>query len=158
MVARKENSAQVNAAMVRRRFAELDKGNFTILNELFDSGYVLHFPGIPRPLSLAATKRFYGMLYAAFPDLRHTVVEQISARNKVVTRWTARGTHRAEWMGIDPTGKRVTFGGINIYTVRRGRLAESHVNWDILGLAQQLGATALRLQFGGKRTGAAAAR
>ena len=102
-----------------------------------------------------ATKRFYGILYAAFPDLRHTVVEQISTRNKVVTRWTARGTHRADWMGIAATGKRVSFGGINIYTVRRGRLAESHVNWDILGLAQQLSATSFRLQYGGKRTSAA---
>jgi predicted ester cyclase len=154
MVARKENSAQVNAAMVRRRFAELDKGKFTILDELFDSAYVLHFPGILRPLNLATTKRFYEMLYAAFPDLRHTLEEQISARNKVVTRWTARGTHRSDWMGIAATGKRVRFSGINIYTVRRGRLAESRVNWDILGLAQQLGATSLRLQFG-VRTGAA---
>jgi predicted ester cyclase len=155
MVARKHNSTQVNAAMVRRRFAELDKGKFTILDELFDSAYVLHFPGISRPLNLATTKRFYEMLYAAFPDLRHTLEEQISARNKVVTRWTARGTHRFDWMGIAATGKRVSFSGINIYTVRRGRLAESQVNWDILGLAQQLGATSLRLQFGGKRIGAA---
>ena len=150
MVARKESPAAANAAMVRRRFAELDKGNFAILGELFDSAYVLHFPGLPRPLSLAATRRFYERLYSAFPDLRHTVVEQISAGNKVVTRWTARGTHRADWMGITATGKRVTFSGINIYTVRRGRLAESHVNWDILGLVQQLGATSLRLQSRGK--------
>ena len=154
MVARKENSPQVNAAMVRRRFAELDKGNFTILDELFDLAYVLHFPGVPGPWASrppSGSMRYYG----AFPDLRHTVVEQISTRNKVVTRWTARGTHRADWMGIAATGKRVSFAGINIYTVRRGRLAESHVNWDILGLAQQLSATSFRLQSGGKRTGAA---
>ena len=153
MVGQKENSAAVNAAMVRRRFRELDKGNLAILDELFDSAYLLHFPGISAPLNLAATKRFYQILYSGFPGLRHTILEQVSARNKVVTRWTASGTHRGDWMGIKATGKRVTFSGINIYTLRRGRLAESQVNWDILGLAQQIGATTLHLQFRGKRAG-----
>ena len=71
--------------MVRRRFAELDKGSFTSIGPTVYLAYVLHFPGISKPLGLAATKRFYEMLYGAFPDLRHTVVEQISTRNKVVT-------------------------------------------------------------------------
>jgi steroid delta-isomerase-like uncharacterized protein len=128
-------------AMVRRRFAELDKQNFAILDELFDPGYVLNFPGLAKPLDLAATKQFYRRLYAAFPDLRHDIAEQVSARDKVVTRWTARGTHRGEWMGVPATGKPVTLTGINIYTVKRGKLAESHVTWDIWGLMQQIGAS-----------------
>jgi steroid delta-isomerase-like uncharacterized protein len=132
--------------MVRRRFAELDKHNFGILDELFDPSYDLNLPGIPRPMDLAATKLFYRSLYSAFPDLEHDIAEQISARDKVVTRWTARGTHKAEWMGIAATGRTVTLTGINIYTIKAGRLAQSHVNWDLLGLLQQLGAVAVHLK------------
>jgi steroid delta-isomerase-like uncharacterized protein len=145
-----ESSIKANEKMVRRRFAELDKRNFAILDELFRGSYLLHFPGLSAPLDLERTKLFYRALYSGFPDLQHTIVEQISARNKVVTRWTARGTHRGEWMGIPATGKRITFTGINIYTVARGKLAQSHVNWDMLGVMQQLGAVTHHLQTPGK--------
>jgi steroid delta-isomerase-like uncharacterized protein len=126
--------------MVRRRFAELDKGNFAVLDEMFDRGYRLNFPTATTPLSLDATKRLYQALYAAFPDLTHTITEQISARDKVVTRWFAQGTHRGTWMGVAGTGRTITLAGINIYTIRNGKLAESHVQWDLLGLLQQLDA------------------
>jgi predicted ester cyclase len=60
----------------------------------------------------------------------------ISAGNKVVTGWTARGTHRGPWMGVEGTGKQISLAGINIYTIRRGKFVESRVNWDLLGLMQ----------------------
>jgi steroid delta-isomerase-like uncharacterized protein len=131
--------------MVRRRFREFDKKNFAILGELFDQSYVLHFNGIPQPMGLSDTRRFYEMLYSAFPDLKHTIVEQVSAGNKVVTRWTAAGTHRGKCMGVAATGKQINLTGINIYTIKRGRLTQSHVNWDMLGLMQQLGAVSAEL-------------
>jgi hypothetical protein len=49
-------------------------------------------------------------------------------------------------MGIRGTGKQITLEGINIYTLTRGKLSESHVNWDMLGLLQQLGVVSHRLQ------------
>ena len=145
MPAKTTDAIAANEAMVRRRFRELDKKNFTILDELFDRTYVLHCPGIPTPMKLGTTRRFYEELYAAFPDLRHKIVEQISAGNKVVTRWTARGTHRGPWMGVEGTGKPISLAGINIYTIRRGKFVESRVNWDLLGLMQQLGSVSVRL-------------
>jgi len=48
-----------------------------------------NLPGMPKPLDLDATKDFYHSLYTAFPDLKHKIIEQISAGNKVVTRWEA---------------------------------------------------------------------
>jgi len=143
---RDDKGMRKNEAMVRRRFAELDRGNRGILDELFAPSYQLHFPGLATPMSLATTKRFYASLYAAFPDLRHRIIAQTSAGDRVVTRWRATGTHRAEWMGIKATGKRVAFTGINIYTIRRGKFVASHVNWDTLGILQQIGAVRLRLR------------
>ena len=78
-----KNPLDTHEQMVRRRFAELDKGNFAVFDQMFDPGYRLNFPTAATPLSLDATKRFYRALYAAFPDLTHTITEQISARDKV---------------------------------------------------------------------------
>jgi len=138
------NDNQANEAMVRRRFAELDNGNFGILDELFAPSYKLNLPGFGKPMNLAATKRFYQSFYGAFAGLKHTIVEQVSAGNQVVTRWTARGTHKGEWMGVKPTARRVSFGGINIYTIDKGKFVSSQVNWDLLGILQQIGGVKAR--------------
>jgi predicted ester cyclase len=57
----------------------------------------------------------------------------------VASRWTARGTHRGELMGIAPTGKQVTVTGINIERIANGKLVEGWSNYDTLGMLQQLG-------------------
>lgn len=61
----------------------------------------------------------------------------------MVTRFTWRGTHRGEFMGVPPTGRRVEVGGIWIHRLEGGRIVEGRewgqVNW--LGLLQQLGAS-----------------
>ncbi len=54
--------------------------------------------------------------------------------------------HRDEWTGIPATGKQILLTGINIYTIADSKLSESNVNWDMLGLMQQLGAVSMRLQ------------
>jgi steroid delta-isomerase-like uncharacterized protein len=123
--------------IVRRRFRELDAGNMGILDELFSLDYVLNLPG-RTPMGLEETKAFYEALYSAFPNLRHEIHDQIAEGDKVVTRWTARGTHESELMGIRPTGKTAEFVGINIYRLDGGKLVESYVCWDMLGLVQQL--------------------
>lgn len=128
-----------NKALVAKRFEELDNGNLRVLDELFTTDYRLHFPGAEAPLDLERTKQFYATLYSAFPDLRHTIEEQLAEGDKVVTRWTARGTHRGNLMGRGPTGAEIVFSGINIYRIADGKLAESHVNWDVIGVAHQLG-------------------
>jgi predicted ester cyclase len=84
-------------------------------------------------------KEFLAPYFAAFPDLQFTVEDEIAEGDKVTTRYTARGTHRGELMGMAPTGKHVTVTGIFISRVEEGKLAEMWLNWDALGLMQQLG-------------------
>ena len=57
-------------------------------------------------IQFVATYRF------AFPDSRFAVEDRIAEGDKVVSRWTARGTHRGEFLGISPTGEEVTVTGI----------------------------------------------
>jgi predicted ester cyclase len=60
--------------------------------------------------------------------------------DKVVTRWTVRGTHRGELMGIPPSGKTITVTGIVIDHIVGGKIAETWTSHDTLGLLQQIGA------------------
>ncbi len=80
-----------------------------------------------------------GMFRAAFPDLNITIDDQVSEGDKVVTRYTFRGTHKGDLMGIAPTGKQVTTIGISIERFVDGKVVERWEVFDQLGMMTQLG-------------------
>jgi predicted ester cyclase len=85
---------------------------------------------------------FKAMVFAfrsAFPDFELEVHDMFGAGEKVVTRFTMRGTHDGEFMGIAPTGRRVEFDGIAIDLMRNGWRVEGWAQLDRLGLLTQLG-------------------
>jgi predicted ester cyclase len=69
-----------------------------------------------------------------------TVDDQIAEGDKVATRWTFRAKHAGEFLGIAPTGKRITITGINICRIQEGKIAEMWRATDVMSLLQQLGA------------------
>ena len=75
----------------------------------------------------------------AFPDLRFNVEDLIAEGESVTARWSCRGTHKAELNGIAPTGKQITISGISVVRFSSGKMVEGWVNWDALGMMQQLG-------------------
>jgi ketosteroid isomerase-like protein len=136
-------SRDKNVALVRRRFEELDRGNFDVLDELFSPSYKLHPGGGAKPLSLDETKALYRYLYRAFPGLKHEISEQLVDGNKVVTVWSATGKG-----GED---ERVTFGGINVYTIDDGKFVRSDVSWDLTAAMQPGGESVFEAARGGAR-------
>ena len=66
--------------------------------------------------------------------------EQIAEGDLVVTRWTGKGTHDGELMGMPPTGKWVEVDGVAIDRISGGKIVESWNCFDALGMMQQLGA------------------
>lgn len=58
----------------------------------------------------------------------------------MVNRYTGRGTHRGEFLGVAPTGREVTISGVTIFRLREGRLVEGWDYYDGLGLLRHLGA------------------
>jgi predicted ester cyclase len=85
-------------------------------------------------------QHFVAMYRTAFPDYACTVDDQIAEGDKVVTRWTVRGTQQGELMGIPPTGKQVTLPGVVIDRIAaNGQLVETWLQADVLGMLQQLG-------------------
>jgi steroid delta-isomerase-like uncharacterized protein len=118
-------------------------GDLDAADELCAPDFVIHAPGLPPELQRGpeGVKRFAAMLRRGFGDVVEITHEDtIAEGDKVVIRWSSRGTHRGEFLGIPPTGKATTTTGIDIFRVEGGRLAELWQNWDQLGLLQQLGA------------------
>jgi predicted ester cyclase len=75
----------------------------------------------------------------AFPDWHAGQEAHIAEGDLVAERFTARGTHQGELMGVAPTGREVTLAGINIFRVQDGQLVERWGRTDDLGFLQQLG-------------------
>ena len=77
----------------------------------------------------------------AFPNLSCTIEEQVAEGEKVVSRWTVRGTHQGEFFGVAPTGNRVEFTGIQIDRFdESGKIVEERAEFDLLGAMRQVGA------------------
>jgi steroid delta-isomerase-like uncharacterized protein len=134
-------STEDNKALARRFYEEgWNKGNLAIFDELLAPNHVLHDPGFPEPVhGLEAFKQYYTTYSTAFPGNQITVEAYIAEGDTVVSRWTARGSHKGDLMGIPPTGKQVTVAGITINRIANGKIAEDWSNYDMLGMLQQLG-------------------
>jgi steroid delta-isomerase-like uncharacterized protein len=79
------------------------------------------------------------MFRTAFPDGRFTVEDLLADGEKVVSRFTATGTHKNDFMGIPATGKAITVTGIDILQFADGKAVEHWGEIDGLGMMQQLG-------------------
>ncbi len=133
-----------NKALVRRLFEEIwNKGNLSVADQIFATNYVHHDPSTPDFGRGPESEKKRATLYrTAFPDLQLAIEDLVAEGDRVVTRWTARGTHRGELRGIAPTGKQFTVTGISIARISGGKLVEGWVNWDAQGLMEQLGVRA----------------
>lgn len=121
-----------------RFFKEQDRLKGGPADELCAPNYTAHIGGNP-PMNLEGHKQFARIFYAAFPDLGHTIDDTITEGDKVVVRFTARGTHTGNFMGIPATGKSITVGAIVILRIVNGKVAELRAQFDQMGMMQQLG-------------------
>ena len=132
-----------NKRLVRRLYDELFfKWNFAVVDELFSPDFIGHElpPGMPR--GPEGIRQFYGGIRAGLPDAQLTVEDMIGEKDKVVVRWSAKATHRGVFLGIPATGKAVSFTGLALYRLSKGRIVERWAEVNLLGVSEQLRATA----------------
>ena len=134
--------SESNKAIVRRLIEEVwNKGNMQVADELFAPNYTHHDPSTPDVGRGSEGEKKRATHYrAAFQDLRITVEEVLAEGETVTARWSCRGNHKGELNGIAPTGKQFSITGMTIARFANGKITEGWVNWDALGLMQQLGA------------------
>ncbi len=133
-------SVEENKALARNVFERWGKGDETLIDELYSADCVWHGPGGEEIRGQEGMKQFMAALGVAFPDKRYTVHDMIAEGDKVVARWTLRGTHKGEWRGIAPTNKQVTLTGVYIFRIADGKDVEDWLEADYLSFMQQLGA------------------
>jgi steroid delta-isomerase-like uncharacterized protein len=127
--------------IVRRLYEEVwNKRRFEVVSELISPSHALNDPHLAgSAVGPDAYKRAVVQYIAAFPDLQITVEDYISENEKVVVSWVISGTHKREFRGISATNKKITLEGITINHVTNGKIMESFVSFDYLGMLQQLG-------------------
>ena len=119
-----------------------NRGQLDAIPGLFTNDYVNNDP-LNNTKGLEAYKNFVQKYRVAFPDCRLDVDETFSSGDNVVVRWRYSGTHKGQLDGVAPTGRRVTGTGITINHFSGDRIREAFINWDSLGLMQQLGVVTL---------------
>lgn len=127
-------------AIARRFYDEvMTKGKTDVINEIVAPDLVEHeeFPGLPG--GREGLHQFVSMMHTAFPDLRATPDDIIVEGNKVVVRSTFTGTHKGDFMGIAPTGKRVEFRAIDVVRFEGDKAVEHWGVTDQMTMMQQLG-------------------
>jgi predicted ester cyclase len=78
---------------------------------------------------------------SVFPDAEVKIEDIFSSGDKAVYRWTGSGTHQGEFLGIAPTGKRVTIEGITIARIENGQVVETWRQFEFMGALEALGLT-----------------
>jgi predicted ester cyclase len=133
-------SCDANKAVV---LASIEEGwnarRLVIFDELFASNLVDHSLPPDLPPTREGTRQLAVLYRRAFPDLRLTIEDQIAESDKVATRWTARGTHIGDLMGIAPTGKQVVVSGISVNRLLGGKIVETWSAIDQPWILQHVG-------------------
>jgi predicted ester cyclase len=134
-----DGAAADGAAVVGRLVDDVINGGDTaLLRSLLAPEHVTHDPtgDLYGPEGLRIDIAAYR---AGFSDLSMTTDELLTCGDRVVRRFTLQGTHDGPFMGVPPTGRRVAFSGIALHRLAAGRLVETWLAYDSLGLLRQLG-------------------
>lgn len=129
------DSLAKNKEIVRRLYEEaLNSGNPESLDPLVSDEFTNPFGRGPRAFAAVLAD-----LRAAFPDIRYRVDELVADGDRVVVRWTWRGTHEAPFRQFAATHKQVASTGVAVHRVTNGKVGETWLLTDRLGFLDQLG-------------------
>ena len=135
-------SDEENKAGQRRVWEEaFGKGNLEVIDELFAPGYSFKSPLGIDIKGAEGFKQNLAMMRSAFPDMNISIDDMLAVDEKVVTRFTMKGTFTGEMMSIPPTGKDISVSGIVITRWENGKEVQAWESIDTLGWYQQLGIT-----------------
>ena len=129
-------SLEENKAVVREFIEAYNKHDLSSIEDFVASDYFDHTNQVDRD----GLKQLFEMAFKAFPDWHETIEDIIAEGDKVWIRVSCTGTHTGgEFLGIAPTGKKVTSTGVDIYRIVNGKLAEYRQVLDQLDFLKKLG-------------------
>ncbi len=127
--------------LVKRLYEDVwNKRKLEVVSDLFSPSHALRDNNSTgSSVGPEAYRIQVAMYLAAFPDLKITIEDTVAEKDKLVSCWTISGTHKGEFLGVRPTNKKITVEGITIHYIANGKIIDSNVSWDALGLMRQLG-------------------
>ena len=134
-------SPSANKLIVQKYIEEvINTGNVDQIENFVSTDYTEIFDGKRYPLGVDGARQHIIGVRLTYPDLRLTIDQQIAEGDYVATCITARGTHRGTWLGIKPTGKVLTYTGVNIDKLVDGKIIEHGGAANLLGPLLDAGA------------------
>ena len=134
-------SLEDNKAVLRRLYDEVSNAkNLDVLGEIIAEDSVDHdaFPGMPTT-GPDAYEAVFGASHRAFSDFHMMVHDMVAEGDKVAIRMTISGTHDGEFMGMPPTGKKISIGAVELFEVKDGKITGRWGTPDRATLMEQLG-------------------
>ena len=131
----------VNKKVVQRFVEECwNQGNLNKVSEYLADQVRFHDPVFPNlGPGIQSIKNHIEGCRRAFPDLKFTIDDTIAERNEVVLHWKANGTHKGQFLGMQPTNHKFSVDGTSIYRFENSKIAEEYANWNLATMMQQLG-------------------
>jgi steroid delta-isomerase-like uncharacterized protein len=137
---REMSMAQDNATVVRRFVDEvITNGNIESAEKYVWEDVVEQVPLPGQGPGLDGLKDILRAMRTGFPDIVFSIQEQVTENDKVVSRFEWTGTHKGVFLGIPATGRPVRVWGIVIDRLEDGRIKETRILMDTLGMMGQLG-------------------
>lgn len=136
------SAVQKNKEVVLKLYEEsLNKNNMDLLKEFVSEDYT----GLQGKKGVAAFEEPVAPLFKAFPDIQWKLEDIIAEGDKVVVKWSWKGTHKAQFASFTATGKTVSNTGMAVFGFKDGKIINGQVLTDRLGFLQELGVLPLDL-------------
>jgi len=132
-------SNSANAAVIRELMHALETGDTANVGKYFADTWVNHDPSLPPMQGLEGARQLIN-LWSALSNRKVTIEDTVSEGDRVAMRFSLSGAHTGTFMGLAPTGKTIHATATGIFRVVDGKATDNWVNFDALGLLQQLGA------------------
>jgi predicted ester cyclase len=136
-------STETNKSVIRNLLTAFEKGDTKNVDKFFASNWVNHDPSLPPLRGLEGAKELID-LWSAISNRKVTIEDSLAEGDRVAMRFTISGKHTGSLMGIAPTGKSINVTASGIFRIVDGKATDNWVNFDALGLLQQLGAVPVR--------------
>lgn len=114
-----------NKTIIRRFLEEIENtGDVSNIREFISEDYVEVYEGKRYKIGIKGAIDHVLGVRRVYPDLKLTIENQISEGDWVVTIYTVTGTFMDEWLGMKPTGKPITYTGVNVDCIKEGKIIE----------------------------------
>lgn len=129
---------EANKALIRKWIDAWTTKDLDLLDEIFAGDYTVNGALV----GVEGVKQAVQFLHSVLSGITAQLLEIVAEEDKVVIRWTIRGRHAGNFMGIPPTGKDSELTGINIYQILDNKIVANHEQTNISEIIQKLKADA----------------